>query len=362
MNVSEIVCKASVIFVASVVSVFGALCLLDKIDSLFRMQEIQVITSGLAMSDAANNAANTNLNDTDMEKLSNKTHITEPKINNDTDYAVKEHNTDSDNTANNEATYLVTESLYRESNMCYNNFYIKNSTDLSIDPGSYLHAELPFKYENTSQPQVLIVHTHATESYMAEDLGYYYESFYPRDTDDNYNVVRVGTAITEQLEKNGIGVIHCKEHHDEPQYLGAYDNSADSIRYYMNEYPSIKIVLDIHRDSITTDEGEKIKPTFLYNNKKAAQIMIMCGNDNYGYYDFPNWEENMSLAVKLQSTAETMFPGMTRPLYFGNFMYNMNLSPGSLLIEVGTDANTLDEAIYSGEMLGEVIGNVLKNG
>ena len=129
----------------------------------------------------------------------------------------------------------------------------------------------------------------------------------------------------------------------------------------MNKYPAIKIVLDIHRDSITTEEGEKIKPTFVYNNKKAAQIMIMCGNDNYGYYDFPDWEENMSLAVKLQSTAETKFPGMTRPLYFGNFMYNMNLAPGSLLIEIGTDANTLDEAVYSGEMLGEVIESVLKN-
>ena len=87
----------------------------------------------------------------------------------------------------------------------------------------------------------------------------------------------------------------------------------------------------------------------------------MCGNDNYGYYSFPNWEQNLSLALKLHSTAETSYPGMTRPLYFGNFMYNMNLAPGSLLVEIGTDANTLEEAVYSGEMLGNVIADTLRS-
>ena len=277
----------------------------------------------------------------------------------DTDYAVKDRNADTDHSL--EESYLVTECLYRESNMSYNNFFVKNSTSLSIDLGSFLKADLPFSYEDTTEPQVLIVHTHATESYMDEDLGYYYESFYPRDTNDSYNMISVGNAIAKKLEQNGIGVAHCCEHHDDPQYYGAYDNCAESILEYLEKYPSIKIVLDIHRDSITTDEGEKIKPTFVYNGKKAAQIMIMCGNDNYGYYDFPNWEQNMSLAVKLQSTAETKYPGMTRPLYFGDFMYNMNLAPGSLLIEVGTDANTHDEAMYTGELLGDVVSTVLKS-
>lgn len=362
MKVSEKICKAAVIFVASIMSVFGAFCILDKVDSVFRFQGVQVLAAGLAMPEANENNSDTDLNDKVTESTKTETTVSKNKKDSDTDYANKNHTNNTDTEIDpTEKTYLVTESLYRESNLSYENFFVKNATDLSIDLGSYLHADLPFEFEDTTEPQVLIVHTHATESYMSEDLGYYYESFYPRDTDDNFNVVRVGEAITQKLEQSGISVVHCTEHHDEPQYLGAYDNSAESINYYMNKYPSIKIVLDIHRDSITTEDGEKIKPTFVYNNKKAAQIMIMCGNDNYGYYDFPNWEENMSLAVKLQSTAETKFPGMTRPLYFGNFMYNMNLAPGSLLIEIGTDANTLDEAIYSGEMLGEVVAEVLKN-
>lgn len=364
MKVSEKICKATVLGVAGVMSVFGVFCMVDRVDSAFRLQGVQVVAAGLAMPEGA--VSSDDFEDVTAEKkqlrITEQKNIsksdTDSQADNDTDYAVKKHDIDTDRTM--EQTYLVTESLYRESNMSYDNFYVKNATDLSIDLAGYLNADLPFKYEDTSEPQVLIVHTHATESYMDEDLGYYYESFYPRDSDDSFNVIRVGDAIAQKLEQSGIAVAHCTEHHDEPSYLGAYDNSAQSILEYMEKYPSIKIVLDIHRDSITTDDNEKIKPTFEYNGKKAAQIMIMCGNDNYGYYNFPDWEENMSLAVKLQSTAETKYPGITRPLYFGNFMYNMNLAPGSLLIEVGTDANTLEEAVNSGEMLGDVIATVLK--
>lgn len=365
VKVSEKICKATVLGVAGIMSVFGVFCMADRIDSLFRIQGVQVIAAGLAMpegSDSSNiseaSAAEKKPSEIADRKKISKTD-TDTQTDDDTDYAVKKHDTDTDRSF--EQTYLVTESLYRESNMSYDNFYVKNATDLSLDLAGFLNADLPFEYEETSEPQVLIVHTHATESYMDEDLGFYYESFYPRDSDDNFNVIRVGDEITRKLQQSGVGVVHCTEHHDEPSYLGAYDNSARSILEYLNEYPSIKIVLDIHRDSITTDDNEKIKPTFVYNGKKAAQIMIMCGNDNYGYYNFPDWEQNMSLAVKLQSTAETKYPGMTRPLYFGNFMYNMNLAPGSLLIEIGTDANTLEEAVRSGEMLGDVIATVLKN-
>ena len=355
MRASEKVCRATVLGFALIMSVFGTVCTAWKIGSF---------TDGGEAVAAAKLSMNEKSGETDFDKKkpdSDKPDSDKPDTDTmpDSDTA-SDTADDTDHTG--EQTYLVTESLYRESNMSLDNFYVKNATDLSIDLRSSLSAPLPFEYEQSDEPQVLIVHTHATESYMDSDLGYYYESFYPRSTDDSRNVVRVGDAVCQSRENAGIKTAHCKEHHDDPSYLGAYDNCAGSITEYLETYPSIKIVLDIHRDSITTDENEKIKPTFTYNGKKAAQIMIMCGNDNYGYYDFPDWEENLSLAVKLQSTAETLYPGMTRPLYFGNFMYNMNLAPGSLLIEVGTDANTLDEAVRSGEMLGNVIAQTMKGG
>lgn len=286
----------------------------------------------------------------------NKNKNTYTNLYKDTDDTVS---TDIDRTG--EKTYLVTETMYRESNMTCGNFYVKNATDIALDLNGYLAADLPFEKEKTTLPQVLVVHTHTTESYMDSDLGYYYESYEPSNDNDEYNVVRVGDEICESLKQHGVTALHCRKHHNEPSYLGAYDCCAESINDYLAQYPSLKIVLDIHRDSIMTDDGERIKPTFEYAGQKAAQIMIMCGNDNNGYFDFPNWQQNMSLAVKLQSIAETNYPGMTRPLSFGNFMYNMNLAPGSLLIEVGTDANTLDEAVLSGRLLGDVLAQVLSN-
>lgn len=366
MKISEKISKIIVMTVSALMSVFGLFCVYDKFNHQMENQDVQIIAAGLAMPDSsglketllAGKTEKNILNTPSETKDAEAKESDEKNEDLDTDYAVKDRSRQQNHTG--EQTYLVTESLFRESNMSYGNFFVKNSTSLSIDLGQYLKSDLPYKLEDTTEPQVLIVHTHATESYMDEDVGYYYESFYPRDTDDNYNMIRVGNAIQQQLEQEGIGVVHCCEHHDDPQYYGAYDNCAESINKYLQEYPSIKLVLDIHRDSITTDENEKIKPTFTYNGKKAAQIMIMCGNENYGYYDFPNWEDNMSLAVKLQNTAEAKYPGMTRPLYFGNFMYNMNLGQTSLLIEMGSDANTLNEAVYSGELLGNVIASVLK--
>ncbi len=344
MRTSEKISNTVVICFAFIMSMFGTVSSYNKFDNINNHIESSA-TAELALPSANTVSDFDKKPDTDTSPQPEQTSSSENESTAEIPF---------------ENTYLVTETTYRESNMKYNNFYVKNSTDLSLDLRGFLNAELPFEYEQTSQPQVLIVHTHSTEAYMDSDLGYYYESYDPSSTDDNKNIIRVGEAIVESLKNNGITAIHCTTHHDEPSYLGAYDNSAESIKEYLAQYPSIKIVLDIHRDSITTDENEKIKPTFVYNNKKAAQIMIMCGNDNYGYYDFPDWRQNMSLAVKLQATAESYYPEMTRPLYFGNFMYNMNLAPGSLLIEIGTDANTLDEAIYSAELLGNVIAHTLK--
>ncbi len=367
MKNGEKVSKIVVMSISAIMSVFGMFCVYDKFSFQMENKDVTAAAAGLAMPSSSgmgeallrNAVSSEKHSEGEVSSDSSKQEKKGIEYDLDTDYAVKDRSSAKDHIG--EQTYLVTESLYRESNMSYANFFVKNSTDLSVDLGSYMKSELPYKLEDTDEPQVLIVHTHATESYMDEDVGYYYESFYPRDTNDKYNVISVGNEIQKRLEQEGIGVAHCCVHHDDPQYYGAYDNCAESINQYLEKYPTIKLVLDIHRDSITTDEYEKIKPTFEYNGKKAAQVMIMCGNDNYGYYDFPNWQDNMSLAVKLQSCAEKKYPGMTRPLYFGNFMYNMNLGQTSLLIEVGTDANTLSEAQYSGELLGDVIATVLKD-
>lgn len=262
----------------------------------------------------------------------------------------------------NENHYPVLENTYSNGEFGYNNFFVKNTTGYEFDIGRYLNRSLGFDFEDDGRVQVLIVHTHTSESYLTYDAGYYHESFYPRSEDPERNMIRVGEALRQGLEAQGIGVVHATEIHDSPQYDGAYYRSYDTIEQYLKMYPDIKVVLDLHRDSIGYgSDGGKVKPTFTVNGKKAAQIMIMAGYDPDGYYDFPFWQDNLTFALKIQNTAENMYPGMTRPLYFGNFVYNMNVNNGSLLIEMGTDVNTLEEAVFTGELLSNVLAKVLQS-
>lgn len=259
-----------------------------------------------------------------------------------------------------EEKYPIKEMTATKGNQSYKNVQIKNLSSKDIDIKSELEGKLGFTVEDTDKPQVLIYHTHTCESFITYDTGYFYESFYPRTSDNSKNVCAVGDEIAKQLNNAGIVTIHDKTQHDNPSYSGAYDRSLETINSYLEKYPSIKVVLDIHRDGIGTDT-EKTKPVFTVNGKKAAQIMILSGYNYDDSEEFKDWEYNLRFALQIQSTAEKMYPDMVRPLYFADFMYNMNVNTGSLLIEVGSDSNTLEEVRYSGYLLGNVLSEVLKN-
>lgn len=257
--------------------------------------------------------------------------------------------------------YPVTERHFEADGSVYNNFSVKNYTDFDLDIAYELEQPVGFKMENNHKVQVLIFHTHTCESYLDRDDGTYPADYYPRSTDNSKNITSVGDRIEEELKKSGIGVIHDKTLHDYPSYSGSYERSYDTIQYYMNKYKDIKVVLDIHRDAIGAggEEG-KVKPFFEYKGQKCAQIMIMTGYSYEGGGYFPFWEENLRFAIRLQQQAETMYPGLTRPLNFGCYTYNLNVCSGSLLIEFGTDVNTLGEAKRSGTLLGKALAKVLQ--
>ena len=235
---------------------------------------------------------------------------------------------------------------------------VKNKTGLNFDFESLLSAPLTFKTQKDSdEPQVLIYHTHTSEAYLDESVDYFYESYYSRTQNPDFSVVAVGNKIAEELEKNGIKTLHDTTIHDST-YNGSYDRSAQTVEADMSEHGSIKVVLDIHRDAIGTDE-RKVKPVFEYGGQQAAQIMVLSGCDYYGERDFDNWQNNLNFALKIQNTAEQMYPGMVRPLNFDFFAYNEYICDGSLLIEVGSDANSIDEAELTGTLLGNVLSRVL---
>ncbi len=259
-----------------------------------------------------------------------------------------------------EETYPVLEFTTTQGNIAYSGVQVKNSSSFDLDIKKELSGKPGFTLEKTDQPQVLIYHTHTTEGFLEYDTGYYYESFYPRSTDPEKNVCAVGEEIRKSLESAGICAVHDTTIHDDPSYTGAYYRSYDTVMEYMKKYPSIKVVLDIHRDGIGTD-SQRSKPIFTADGKKAAQMMILAGYNYDDSEDFRHWEYNLRFALQLQKTAAEKYPGMVRPLSFGDFMYNMNICPGSLLIEIGADSNTLEEVRYTGYLLGGVLSDVLKS-
>lgn len=211
--------------------------------------------------------------------------------------------------------------------------------------------------------QVLIMHTHTTESYEPYERSYYDVTYAARTTDENYNMVAVGNRIAEQLTAAGIGVAHDTTVHDYPSYSGSYDRSAVTVKKWLEKYPTITVVLDIHRDAIerkVSGKTVRVKPVTEIAGKKAAQLMIIAGCDD-GTMNMPHWEENLRFGAALQNQLETDWPTLTRPLMFCYRKYNQDLTTGSLLIEVGGHANTLDEALYTGELIGKSLSALLKS-
>lgn len=233
---------------------------------------------------------------------------------------------------------------------------VRNCTDYSNEEIYELSRKgLPFDTEISSEePLVLIYHTHATESFELEDRSWYDKDFSSKTTMREKNIISVGDRICEMLDRGGIPYIHDTLVHDYPDYNNAYRSSRAAVEEILREYPSIKICLDVHRDGIEREDGTRIAPVADIGGREAAQIMLIsCADDGSG--NIPYFRENFAFACTFQQKLETMWPGLTRPVLFDCRYYNQDLSTGSLLIEVGSHGNSLDQAQYSGELIGRTL-------
>ncbi len=239
--------------------------------------------------------------------------------------------------------------------------YVKNLTHHTTNEVKQLMlAPVNFSVEkNSDQPQILIYHTHATESYTPTDDMTYNPAYSWRSTDTSQNMVAVGKVITDTLNSMGYNTIQDTTLHDHPSYNGSYDLSKATVEKYLKMYPSIKVVLDIHRDAVERD-GAVINPVVSYNGDKYAQIMIISGCDS-GYMNMPNYRENLKFATNLQNTLEKELPGLTRPVLFDYRNYNQQLSTGSLLVEFGTHGSTLQQAKNSRKIFAQALAKTLDN-
>lgn len=256
---------------------------------------------------------------------------------------------------------IVPISLARESNG--GKMYIKNNSKHELDADDYKDFTLP-EYEETDEYTVLIVHTHGTEAYtpdgvLSDPLD---DPYVTRSKNNEENVVSIGALMAEVFEKNGIRTLHHAVAIDATvdDFYDSYTESGTVIRRTLRKYPSIKYVFDIHRDGLELSSGEKAKVICAVDGKRAAQVMSVIGSDTL--YDHPSWEENLAFAVKLQRRLEDNYTDFCRPINVKQNTYNQDYGPLSLLLEIGTDGNTLEEARYSAEILAGELADLIKNG
>lgn len=236
--------------------------------------------------------------------------------------------------------------------------YISNSTKYTLSNEELLK---PFGAELTGEaPQILILHSHGSEAYTpAADDGIVW-SGECRTTDTRYNVVRMGDAMAEVFGQAGISVLHDRTLYDYPEYAGSYDRSLAAIDRYLKEYPSIRFVLDVHRDAIETSSGSQVKVISEIDGQgTASQLTLVVGSDGGGL-SHPDWMENLRLAVAIQEQALTDYPTLMRPLLLRNSRYNQHATTGSLLVEVGTAGNAPEEAELSARLFARELVQVLE--
>jgi stage II sporulation protein P len=197
-------------------------------------------------------------------------------------------------------------------------------------------------------PTVLILHSHGTEGYLEQADGGY------RSENTEENMIAIGDRLVQVLESGGVRAVHDRQLHDSPSYSDAYGNARESIAYYLEQYPSIRLVLDLHRDAVESGDGTQTGFVTQVKGEPTAQLMLVVGTDASGL-SHPHWPENMSLAVKLHAQLERIAPGICRPINFRSQRFNQDLSPGALIVEVGGAGNSREEAIRSAEVLGQAV-------
>ena len=238
----------------------------------------------------------------------------------------------------------------------YGGLTVKNSTGYDIDVGALVAAG-PTQTLSPEGPQVLIVHTHGSEAYTPDEYDDYVETDTDRTEDKSKSVIRVGDELASALEAKGISVLHDREIYDYPSYTGSYSRSGASVERYLAEYPGISVVIDLHRDAL--GDGEvTYKTVAKLDGRASSQLMMLVGTGEDGLYH-TNWEQNLRLALYLQQVVNARYPTLARPISVVGERYNQHLSTGMFILEVGSNGNSLQEAITAVRLFADAAGDAL---
>lgn len=234
------------------------------------------------------------------------------------------------------------------------NFYqVDNTTTINssqLNADSLLGKDMRLSHD-ASTPQILIYHTHSQEGYKDSIPG-----------DAATSVVGVGDYLTKLLtERYGFSVIHHKGEYDVGDRDHAYSKAAPALEQVLAENPSIEVVIDLHRDGVREDTRLVTE----INGVEMAQVMFFNGlsrTTKMGDIDYlynPYITDNLAISFQMQLKAAEYYPDFTRRIYLKGYRYNMHYCPKSLLIEVGAQTNTVQEAMNAMIPLADILNKVL---
>ena len=225
----------------------------------------------------------------------------------------------------------------------------------TVDAESLLIAPYDFTFEQDG-PAVLIVHTHTTEAYTPCDGWQYEPSGDYRTLDKSQSIVRVGAAIADALAARGIEALHDTNVYDRPSFSQAYNTALPQIQKTLAEHPSVRIVLDVHRDAYAVGGEQQAYLTEL-DGEPSAQILLVVGDG--GNYDYDGWRQNLKWTLKVYAAANRAAPNLVRTLRLDHARYNQHLMPGSMLVEVGSAGNTLPQALCAARAFADALADVI---
>lgn len=237
---------------------------------------------------------------------------------------------------------------------CFYSVHASTTADRELmNAQEFLETDLRL-FQDAAKPQILIYHTHSQETYS--DYG-------PEHKDAN--VVTAGRYLTELLTQKGWNVIHDESAYDmqggKLDRSKAYNYALEGITKILQKYPSIEVILDLHRDGVK----ETLHLVSEVNGKPTANLMFFQGMSRtpegvIEYLPNPYLKENLAFSFQMQYQAAGRFPGLTRKIYLKGLRYNLHLRPRSALVEVGAQTNTLSEVLNAMEPLAELLDMVLQ--
>ena len=245
----------------------------------------------------------------------------------------------------------------RDYNYLISKFYTVDSTTMTnskqLNVDEFMSKDMKISRE-TKGPKVLIFHTHSQEAFVDSKPG-----------DTSTSIVGIGAYLAEQLNAKGIATIHHDGVYDlingKLDRSKAYELSEIGVREILNQYPSIEVVIDLHRDGVRED----MHLVTDINGKQTAKIMFFNGlsrtktNGDISYLYNPYIQDNLAFSFQMQLASESMYPGLARKIYLKGYRYSLHMMPKSLLIEAGAQTNTVQELKNAMDLLAELLNQVL---